>query len=160
VFARSPALVVAAVDVQDPGNLGTIIRSAAALGATGVVATAGGADPAGWKALRGAMGGTFHVPVARATLADAVAAARRHGARLVAAVATGGPPAARVDLTAATCLLVGNEGAGLPPGAMAATDVRVTIPMQGVADSLNVAAATAILLYEAGRQRDEGRVRP
>ena len=86
-------LVVVAVDVQDPGNVGAIVRVAEAGGATGVIAAGASADPFGWKALRGSMGSALRLPVVRATdTADALADARRHGCRIVATVPRGGRP--------------------------------------------------------------------
>lgn len=157
VFSPSPALVLALIDVQDPGNLGAILRSADALGATGVVTTPAGADPGGWKALRGAMGSTFHLPVARVTLAEALSQARRRGLRVAAATAGPGQPIDRAALVEPTCLLLGNEGAGLPAAVVAAADVTLTIPMRKGANSLNVAVAAALLLYEGTRQRQARR---
>jgi TrmH family RNA methyltransferase len=153
VFSASPALVLGIIDVQDPGNLGAIIRSADALGATAVITTPAGADPGGWKALRGAMGSTFHLPIARVTLADAIRAARARGLRVAAATAGPGQPIDRAALVEPLLLLLGNEGAGLPAAVVSAADVSLTIPMRTGANSLNVAVAAALLLYEATRQR-------
>lgn len=154
VFERSPQLVVLIADVQDPGNLGAIVRTAEAFGATGVVASRGSADPFGWKALRGAMGGTFRLPVARHDLGEIADRARRDGIRLVAAVPRGGTDLRRADLRGPRAVLVGGEGAGLAPALVAAADERLTIPMQPPVESFNVAIAAAIILYEALRQRE------
>jgi len=151
---RRAALVTVLAGLQDPGNVGAIIRSAAAFGATGVVAIEGSAHPFGWKALRGAMGGTFRLPVAaRGSLLDVIAAAGEHGVQLVAAVPRGGTPLPQVDLRAPSAILVGGEGSGVSETAIAAADVRVTIPMQAPVESLNVAIAASLILYEAARQR-------
>lgn len=153
VFARTPALVVCAVDVQDPGNLGAIVRVAEAAGATGVMACGRSAEPYGWKALRGAMGSAFRLPLARGVSHDrAIAAAREAGARIFAATLTGVPPDA-ADLRQPVAVFVGSEGAGLPPEVVAAADGRIAVPMQPPVESLNVAVATAVVLYEARRQR-------
>lgn len=151
-FADPRPLVIAAVDVQDPGNLGAIVRSADALGATGAVAAGATADPAGWKALRGSMGSAFRLPVARATLESTMGAAREAGARIYAA-APGGTPADRCDLAAPALILLGSEGLGLPDAALAEAHERIAIPMRPGVDSLNVAVSAALLLYEARRQR-------
>lgn len=148
-------LAVALLDVQDPGNVGSVIRAADAFGATGVVALDKTADPAGWKALRGGMGSTFRVPVSRATLADALALARRRGVRIAAAVIADGDPIERVDWRRPSLLMLGNEGAGLPRTASAGADVQVTIPIRAGVTSLNVAATAAVILFEARRQRQK-----
>ena len=139
--------------VQDPGNVGSIIRAADAFGATAVLALDGSAHPGGWKTLRGAMGSTFRVPIALGASADALAEARARGLRVVATVATGGAPPADVDLRQPTMLLLGGEGAGLSDELVAQCDARLTIPMRAGVESLNVAATAAVLLYEIARQR-------
>jgi len=150
--ARCP-LVVCAADVQDPGNFGAIVRVAEAAGATGVLAAGTSADPLGPKALRGAMGSAFRLPIVRRIEIDAaVALARRSGWQVVATVLDGTPPDG-VDLIRPTCLFVGAEGAGLPPAVVAGADARLAIPMETPVESLNVAVATAVVLYEARRQR-------
>ena len=101
-------------DVQDPGNVGAIVRVAEAGGATGVVAAGACADPFGWKALRGSMGSALRLPIgAAATAAAAVAEARRHGCRVVATVPRGGRSLFDVDLRGGRGVLIGGEGAGL-----------------------------------------------
>jgi len=154
--AGSEPLIVVAVDVQDPGNLGALIRSAEAGGATGVVATTGSADPFGWKALRGAMGSAFRLPLARVADAyDAMTLVRRvTGLRIAATVRSEGIAMNEADLTGALALFVGSEGTGLPDHVVAQAELRITIPMAPPVESLNVAAATAVLVYEARRQRD------
>ena len=150
----APALVLAATALQDPGNAGAIIRSGAAAGASGVVLDDGSADPWGWKALRASMGSAFHLPVMRTrTLANVIADWRAAGIQVAAAVPRHGTPMHEVDFIPPTALLLGGEGAGLPDDLIAASDVRVTIPMRGGIESLNAAVAAALLLYEAQRQR-------
>ena len=152
----APALVVVLAGVQDPGNVGAIIRSCAAFGATGVVAIEGTANPFGWKALRGAMGGTFRIDVAaRGTLLDVIAASRDAGVPLVAAVPRGGTPLPQADLRGPFAIIMGGEGAGVSETAIAASEHRVTIPMRAPVESLNVATAAALILYEAARQRGD-----
>lgn len=155
-LAGSPPLVIVAVDVQDPGNMGALIRSAEAGGATGVIATSGSADPFGWKALRGAMGSAFRLPIARVgDAAAAMALVRRvAGLRTAATVSSNGVAMHEADLSGALALLVGSEGAGLPDDVVSQAELKVTIPMAPPVDSLNVAVATALLVYEARRQRD------
>ena len=147
-------IVLAAAGVQDPGNLGAIIRAADAAGGGGVLVTGGSADPFGWKALRGAMGSTFRLPVVDAGAAtDAIAAARAHGAGVLAAVPRGGVPLHECDLSGSWLVLIGGEGGGLPGGTSALADARVTVPMRPGVESLNAAVAAALLAYEARRQR-------
>jgi TrmH family RNA methyltransferase len=156
--AVTQPLVVVLAGLQDPGNVGTIVRTAAAFGATGIVTVEGSADPFGWKALRGAMGGTFRLPVAaRGTIADVTASARDAKVRLVAAVPRGGTPLPRVDLRQPSAILLGGEGPGLNDAVLRAADETVTIPMRAPVESLNVAVAAALLLYEASRQREDAR---
>jgi TrmH family RNA methyltransferase len=147
------ALAIAMVGVQDPGNVGSAIRAADALDATAVVIVDGSASPWSWKALRGAMGSTFQMPVAVGALGDVVSTARERGLQIAATVATGGEAADKVDLRKSTLLLLGSEGAGLPADVIQSADVRLTIPMRAHANSLNVAATAALLAYEARRQR-------
>lgn len=147
-------LVLVLAGLQDPGNVGAIVRAAAAFGASGVVAIEGSANPFGWKALRGAMGGTFRLPIAaRGSLSDVVASAATLGVRLVAALPRGGTPLPELDLREPTAIVLGGEGAGVPHATMAAVHETVTIPMQAPVESLNVAIAAALILYEATRQR-------
>jgi TrmH family RNA methyltransferase len=146
------AFVLAAVDVQDPGNFGAIVRSADALGATGVVAIGATADPAGWKALRGTMGSAFRVPIARASLDQTLSHARASGLTVLAA-ALDGTPIDRCDLARPVVVLLGSEGLGLPDAALAAADEHIAIPMRAGINSLNVAVSAALIAYEARRQR-------
>ena len=154
LYAGAAALVVAAVDVQDPGNLGAIIRVAEAAGASGFAAAGGSANPFGWKALRGSMGSALRLPIASEVGADeAVADARRHGCRVIASVPRDGRPLFDVDLSGPIAVLIGGEGHGLTPDLVAAADERVTIPMQAPVESLNAAVTAALIVYEARRQR-------
>jgi TrmH family RNA methyltransferase len=153
VFGGAAPLVVVAVDVQDPGNVGAIARVAEAGGASGMIAAGASADPFGWKALRGSMGSSLRLPVATATADEAVAEARRRRCAIVAAVPREGTPLHDVDLTKPLVVLIGGEGPGLPPAVLAAADARMTIPMQAPVESLNTAVAAALIVYEARRQR-------
>ncbi len=143
-------LVVMACGLRDPGNLGTIIRMAEAAGARGMLLTKGTVDPYHPKALRASMGSLFRLPV----VAEENVEGRLSGpAQVVATVAQGGITPWEADLTRATFLLVGEEAAGLPAPLLERATVRVTIPMDKQVESLNVAMATAMLLYEVIRQR-------
>jgi TrmH family RNA methyltransferase len=157
VLARQPALVVCTVGVQDPGNVGAIVRAAEAAGATGAAAADGSADPFGWKALRGSMGSAFRLPLAAGADAGAVCLqARERGVRIVATSPAAGADLYDVDLAGPALVLVGGEGAGLPDRVRAIADVALRIPMRGPAESLNVAVAAGVILYEACRQRRAG----
>ncbi len=152
------ALIVAPVHVQDPGNVGAIVRAAEALGATAAWVCGASANPFGWKALRGSMGSAFRLPVAFGEPAhDVLRLAGEHRLHTVAAVPRGGRSPAEVDWTAPALLFVGGEGAGLPEDVAAAAGERVTIPLNPPVESLNVAVAAALLLDEARRQRMGGR---
>lgn len=154
VLSHPPQLAVVGVDIQDPGNLGAIARTAEAAGATGLVLCGASADPFGWKALRGSMGSLLRLPaVARIPWPEAVAAARAAGVAVVATLPRGGKPPDETDLTGPVAFLLGGEGPGLPPEAAAAADVAVSILMRPQVESLNVSVAAALLVYEAARQR-------
>lgn len=146
-------LVVGLHGVQDPGNLGGILRSSWTLGADAAVAFEGCADPFGSRVVRAAMGAHFRLPIGCGRAADWAARAAAAGLRLVAADAGAGMEPERLDLAAPTLLLLGGEGGGLPPDLLNQAAARVRIPMAPGASSLNVHAAAAVLLYEAARQR-------
>jgi RNA methyltransferase, TrmH family len=146
-------LVLVLVRLQDPGNVGAIVRSAAAFAAAGVVAIEGTANPFSWKALRGAMGGTFRLPIAaRGSMSDVIAAAQLEGVRLAAAVPRGGTPLPEMDLREPIAIVLGSEGSGLSDTALAAVRDTITVPMRSPVESLNVAIAASLVLYEATRQ--------
>jgi TrmH family RNA methyltransferase len=148
---RGTALVVIAGGLQDPGNLGTLVRSAEAFGASGMILLPGTVSLWNAKTLRASSGSVFRLPVVSLAAEDAFAALRAHGIRMIATVARDGDSDA--DLRGPTALLVGNEGAGLPEAWIAAADGQVTIPCPGDVESLNAAIAGSVLLYEAMRQR-------
>jgi TrmH family RNA methyltransferase len=154
VMAGTPLILIAA-GLQDPGNLGTLVRSAEAFGATGVLAAPGTVSAWNQKALRASAGSVFRMPVVSVNVDD-VAGLKTRGVRLLAAVGTAGSGtgvAADVDFTGACAVMIGNEGAGLGPEWMDLADGRVTIPCPGAVESLNAAVAGSLLLYEASRQR-------
>ncbi len=154
-LSSSNALVVVAHDVQDPGNIGGIMRTAEAAGATAFVATASTADPLGWKALRGSMGSALRLPIARGEIADVLRALRAAGIETSALVPRAGRPLFEVDFKHPSALILGSEGAGLPDEVLRLVDRRITIPMQQPVESLNVGVAAALVLYEAFRQRND-----
>jgi TrmH family RNA methyltransferase len=151
---RGTALVVVLAGVQDPGNVGTILRSAEALGSTGAIAARGTAYPFAPKALRASAGSALRLPVViGVALPVAMAQMRMAKIRLYAASLATGLSPAEVDLRGPCALLIGNEGAGLPAEAERSTDAQLRIPLAAPVDSLNAAVAASILLYEASRQR-------
>lgn len=151
---RDPALLVVAAGLQNPGNLGALLRTAEAAGATGAILTRGCADAFSWKALRGSMGSALRLPqLAGLEPADAMALLRRRGVAAVAASAGARRCYDAWDWRQPSALFLGAEGAGLPAEIEKAADARVAIPMAGPLESLNVAAAAAVVLFEAARQR-------
>jgi TrmH family RNA methyltransferase len=154
IWRHESAFVVAAADVQDPGNLGALLRAAEAGGATAVMVCGESASPFSWKALRGSMGSALRVPVLAGLGIDAaLECLKRSGARTIAAVPRDGGDPDSLDWRGRVGLLLGGEGPGLPGHIAAACDARVTIPMNRPVESLNVAVAGAILVYAARRQR-------
>jgi len=141
--APVPETGLALWHVGDPGNVGTLIRSAAALGPAFVALSEGSADPTGPKSLRASMGALFRVPL----LAFDDAPGRR-----IALVARGGMPTAELDLSGPTTFVLGAEREGLPESVLATCEERATIPLAPGSESLNVATAGAIALYELSRR--------
>ena len=152
VLAKSDLVVVLA-QVRDPGNAGSLIRSASAAGASGVVFTQGSVDPFNPKTVRAAAGALFRLPIVRGeTLETIVSALKAAGIRVLGA-APDAQPAEAVDLTGRVALVLGNESWGLPEGQRSLLDDVVGIPMPGPAESLNVGIAGSILVFEVVRQR-------
>ena len=151
VFDGDAPIVIGLVDVQDPGNAGSVIRCADALAAAGVLALGASADPGGWKALRGAMGSTFRVPVARGEVDAAIALARARGRVIAAATPRGGIPLGAEAFTRPMLLLLGNEGGGLPARYLGGVDLAITVPMRAGVESLNLAVTAALVLWESTR---------
>jgi RNA methyltransferase, TrmH family len=155
IFDQASPLIVIAAGLQDPGNLGTLVRSAEAFGAAGVLTTPGTVSPWNQKALRASVGSVFRIPVIPVDKAD-VERIEEHGVRLLAGVGDEGDQvlsAHNVDFTQACAIMIGNEGAGLAPEWMTLAASRITIPCPGPVESLNAAVAGSLLLYEASRQR-------
>jgi RNA methyltransferase, TrmH family len=153
-LAGGEQMVLMLENVQDPGNVGAIIRAADACGATGVVVGPGSADPYGWKALRGSMGSAFRVPAAsHQPLTEALEQAHRLGLHLLAAVPRGGTSLPSCDFRRPIAVVLGGEGAGVSADLLDLVDEQLTIPMRATVDSLNVATAAALIAYEASRQR-------
>jgi RNA methyltransferase, TrmH family len=143
-----PAVALVLDAVQDPGNFGTLVRSAEALGAAGVIMLPGTVDAWNPKSIRAAMGSSFRLPLVACEWREAADWLRASGFRLLAGAMGGEPIRGGVGRAA---LVVGNEGAGVSARVLAEVDQIVGIPLRGRAESLNVAAAAAILLYELTR---------
>jgi TrmH family RNA methyltransferase len=151
--SRLRDLVVVVDGVQDPGNLGTIIRSADAVGAGGVLLGAGTVDVYNPKTIRSTMGSLFHLPILEGDLLQILLRARAEGVQLVTTSLQAQQSCYETDLSKPTWIILGNEAKGVSPEVAAEADVKVIIPMQGQAESLNVAMAGTVLLFEASRQR-------
>ena len=150
---KAAPLVIVLAGLQDPGNLGTILRSAEAFGATGVVCLPGTVSSWNPKAVRASAGSVFRVPVVSASAEDCFAQLRQAGIKLLTTAAHRAKPASAADLTGPIALLIGNEGTGVPHNLAAQADGAITIPCPGPVESLNASVAAGILLYEASRQR-------
>jgi TrmH family RNA methyltransferase len=154
--APAAPLILISAALQDPGNLGTLIRSAEALAATGFITLPGTVSPWNQKVLRASAGSVFRLPLVAASEDEIFAALKSRNIATLAAVLNDGDPLTHHDLTRPTALILGNEGAGIPPAILRRATARVTIPTPGPVESLNAAIAGSILLYEAFRQRQAG----
>ena len=149
-----PERIVALDGVQDPGNLGTIWRTADAAGFQALLLGAGGADPLSPKVQRAAMGSGFRVPFCHAPeLAESLIALRKRGYRVFASDLSGADFYARPDAGERFVLVIGNEARGISDAVREAADCRVKLPMRGGAESLNAAVAAGIMMYELMRGR-------
>lgn len=154
ICGNADAFVLVAVDVQDPGNLGSLVRAGEAGGATGALVCGASASPFSWKAVRGSMGSVLRLPVCAGLTADeAMQCMRTHGVRVIAAAPRGGRDPDAINWRGRVALVVGGEGPGLSDDLRQAADDLVTIPMAAPVESLNVAVAAAILVYASRRQR-------
>ena len=156
VTQPAPALVALLANVRDPGNAGTVLRTADAAGAQGVVFADASVDPYNGKCVRASAGSLFHLPVvAGVRLEEAVAAMRAAGLRILAADGRAGrsldDPDVQARLGEPTAWMFGNEAWGLPPDLVALADEPVAVPIYGKAESLNLAAAAAVCLYASAR---------
>ena len=144
-------------DLQDPGNGGTILRTADAAGADGILCSKGTVDFYSPKTVRASMGSIFHLPVVQADdFEQAMTWLQSRGVRILAAHLQGSKPHFEADFTGGCGIMIGNEGNGLSDKAADAADERVRIPQPGRAESLNASVAAGILIYEALRQRTGG----
>jgi TrmH family RNA methyltransferase len=153
LLAAPEPLIVAAAGVQDPGNLGTIIRSAEAFGGAGLLVGAGTVSPYNPKVVRASAGSLFRLPVVAVEFPAVLSAFRDHGLRLLATSSHKGTAVEEADLTGGVVVMIGNEGAGLPKEIMRQVDGEVSIPHAPGVESLNAGMAASIVLYEASRQR-------
>lgn len=152
IAEMGPGLVLVLDNLQDPGNLGTVIRSLEALGGAGAV-VAGGVDPYNPKVVRGAMGSLFRLPVVKLELERALDELAAAGRKLYVADAGGEWLPWQVGLAEGAALIVGNEGAGPSPLSRQRAHGIISIPMEGPTESLNAGVAASMLIYEALRQR-------
>lgn len=153
---RSMTLGIALETLQDPGNLGTVIRTAAAVGADGLWLSTDSVDLDHPKVLRASAGQWFHLPMTvSADLPADVQHYKNQGVQVIATLPVATLTYWQVDLTRPTLILLGNEGSGLSPDLSAISDVAVKIPLASGVESLNVAIAAALMLYEARRQREK-----
>ena len=156
-YSGATPLIAVLAGVQDPGNVGTIVRSAEAFGATGVIATRGTADPWSPKALRASTGSALRLPLLRGLAVPVVIAQLRISqVKILAASAnrpSTDPSNLRYMLRSPAAIFVGSEGAGLPAEVEHAADAHIAIPMSAVVESLNAGVAASIVLYEAAKLR-------
>jgi RNA methyltransferase, TrmH family len=154
-YGGEPALVAVIAGVQDPGNVGTILRSAEAFGATGAIATRGTADPWSPKAVRASAGSALRLPLLRGMAAPVVLAQLKVAGVKIFAASSHAPNegAAWPDLREACAIFIGSEGSGLPAEVMKAADATIAIPIRDEVESLNAGVAAAVIFYEAARQR-------
>ena len=154
VLAHPAALVVVSAGIQDPGNLGTLIRSAEAFGAAGVLLGPGTVGQFNPKVVRASAGSIFRLPVIHVDYGAGLEKLRQAGVKLLAASSHKGKALDETDLTGAVAVFIGNEGAGLPREVARQMDDVIAIPHSSRVESLNAGIAGSILLYEASRQRD------
>jgi RNA methyltransferase, TrmH family len=150
---RQAGPLVVVVGLQDPGNLGTILRSAEAFGAAGVLLGEGTVSPFNPKVVRGSAGSLFRLPIVRVKLAEVLPELREKAVRLVATSSHKGIPLPKADLSAPIAILIGGEGAGVPRDLLAKADEVVAIPHTPHVESLNAGVAASIVLYEIARQK-------
>jgi TrmH family RNA methyltransferase len=153
VLIAQPVLLVITAGLQDPGNLGTIARSAEAFGVTGFLLGEKTVSPSNWKAVRASAGSLFRLPTVKVELAEALPQIKALGVRVLATSSHEGIPISDADLRGPLAFVVGSEGAGVPKDVLAQADEMVMIPQSPRVESLNAGIAASIMLYEAARQR-------
>ena len=156
ICAVEAAVILVAIDVQDPGNVGALIRTGEAGGVTGIFVCGTSANPFSWKAIRGSMGSALRLPVVSGmSTASVMTCLRSGGIRTIAAVPRGGEDPDTIDWHGRVALILGGEGAGVPETITQSCDALVSIPMAARVESMNVAAAGAVLEYAARRKRQQ-----
>jgi RNA methyltransferase, TrmH family len=161
ILGATTPLVLVADGVQNPGNLGGLLRTAEGAAASGAILAGGCADPFSWKALRGSMGSAFRLPhVRRPTVEDALDRLEARGIAVLATAPDGERPYDEADLRGPVALVVGGEGAGLAGAVRERASGCLRIPLAEPVESLNVGVAAALVLFEAARQRGFQAARP
>jgi TrmH family RNA methyltransferase len=150
---KTAPLLLVLCGLQDPGNLGTILRSAEAFGATGIVSLPGTVSEWNPKAVRASAGSVFRIPVLNASVEECLLRLGEAGVVVLSTTASNAAPADLANLAGPVAILIGNEGNGVPAELAARADGAITIPCPGPVESLNAAVAASVLLYEASRQR-------
>lgn len=153
LLAASPPLIIVTAGLQDPGNLGTIARSAEAFGATGLLLGEKTVSPWNWKAVRASAGSLFRLPSMKVELDKTLPELKARGIRVLATSSHKGTPIQTADLRVPLAFIVGSEGAGVSKDLLAAADELVAIPHSDRVESLNAGIAASVILYEAARQR-------
>jgi TrmH family RNA methyltransferase len=155
ILAAEPAMLVISAGLQDPGNLGTIARSAEAFGVTGLLLGERTVSRWNWKAVRASAGSLFRLPTAKAELAKLLPGVKERGIRVLATSSHKGTVISDADLRGPIAFVVGSEGAGISKDVLAQADEVVVIPQSPRVESLNAGIAASIVLYEAARQRKD-----
>jgi len=155
MLAAVPALLVITAGLQDPGNLGTIARSAEAFGVTGLLLGERSVSHWNWKAVRASAGSLFRLPAAKVELAEGLPRIKARGVRVLATSSHQGTAISNADLRGPVAFVVGSEAAGVPKDVLAQADEVVAIPHSPKLESLNAGIAASIVLYEAARQRKQ-----
>jgi RNA methyltransferase, TrmH family len=150
---QKKTLVIVLAGIQDPGNLGTILRSAEAFGATGVISLPGTVNAWNPKAVRASAGSVFRMPILAASVDECFAQLKKAGVKVLATTARSTDPSDLTELDGPIALIIGNEGNGIPAALAVRADSTIAIPCPGPVESLNAAVAASVLLYEASRQR-------
>ncbi len=156
LFTGQNPFLLGAAGIQDPGNLGTIIRSAEAFGATGVIAAERTVAYLNSKVIRASAGSLFRLPVLKSDSSKFLDSCRQHAVRVLATSSHKGTALDEIDLTGPIAIFIGSEGAGVPKDLLSQVDETIAIPHSPRVESLNAGIAASILLYEASRQRRQG----